>query len=48
MEDGRVLEFGPVGDLLSDEKSAFRRMAEEAGIPRSGRQTLQNSQSALT
>lgn len=48
MEDGRVLEFGPVRDLLSDKESAFRRMAEEAGIVRSERESSPNSRFTST
>lgn len=45
MEDGGVLEFGPVGDLLSQKESAFRRMANEAGVLQGERQPSGESQS---
>ncbi|XP_075739371.1 multidrug resistance protein mrp-7-like [Rhipicephalus microplus] len=32
MEDGRVLEYGPVYDLMADQRSTFRSMALSAGI----------------
>ncbi|KAM7294635.1 multidrug resistance-associated protein 1 [Ixodes scapularis] len=32
MGDGRVLEYGPVRQLLADEKSLFSEMAKKAGI----------------
>ncbi|EEC11487.1 hypothetical protein IscW_ISCW020353 [Ixodes scapularis] len=32
MGDGRVLEYGPVDQLLTDEKSLFNEMAKKAGV----------------
>ncbi|KAL3217736.1 hypothetical protein MRX96_050944 [Rhipicephalus microplus] len=32
MEDGRVLECGPIYDLMADQRSTFRSMALSAGI----------------
>lgn len=47
MEAGRVKEFGPAQELLASPGSAFRKMADDAGVLSSSRNSLHSSDSTF-